>query len=1678
MITLTKILDPFLPDSNIIETKDYDINKKLYHYISDLPLDDETITFIISVNGNIIDYNKPQDLYIDLKDNSYISICAKVGFDPISATVATIVTGITAGEALLTASALAGMAYYGTYLATYALLAYGVNQLLGALVPDIPSSYQDEQVYSWGDLSQTNLEGITIPYVYGINKMSGNVINQYIDVDQDDNEILYAMMGLCDNEVDSITDIRINDQSSTYYEEVTTASRLGTASDAVIEGFNEVVAQTDVGALLAYSTANTKTTSGVCEKIVVRVSAPNGIFYYDTGGAPSTLFAAYKVGYKDVADSTYTTHSVVVCGPASIILDGISYTRSAYDHDSDENITITSEVLPAVNLNNFLGDTVIASNEFGVKFIFDTSLTEVQRQQFITDNITFFNSTASDDLGETESKSYKTTIDDLTLSQYDVQVMRINNEHSDSKQSSDLYFNNFQERIKQNLTYPGLAKYSVIALATDQLSGGAPTFSCLVEMSTVSVYNQDTLLTESKAATNVAWVVYDLLVNKAGISDDDIIWEEFDAWGTWLDDNSISIKGVVLTDSNYWAEIQRIAVMGRGAIIRRGVKYGVFIDKSDTTISHLFTSSGNIIKDSLTITWIPKTDIANAVEIEYTDPDRDYTRQVMTIISDDYLTTSDISSAKMSIKFDAAVSEDFVKAEGIFRMNCNKWLTKTISFDAYTDSFACTVGDLFYFQHDLPNYSDGFSGRLVGAGNDDGGGSPYITLDKKVSLPTDSTNKILVRLGDGTFVEKTVTVIDADEYSTFNIDSVFTTIPEKYDLYSIGSLESIKKTYRLISVDRRDDFSRTLTGLEYIDEVYTDRSGTIIDVPDWEKVTQEAFNIQLSEVLAFSADGGYKSNLNISWASSLGSNVKYGWDVYIQDATTDTSISQVTANCTKTAYTISDMVFIVGHSYTIYVVPNTQGWNDTGINSASITIEGKLSPPSDVANFNSYWDGINRVVNFTWDHITDIDRDNYEIRSLTSALPGDWGTGVLVKTTIEDSTSIYIENGVSGDQYYAIKAVDNSGIESDNPTVDTLALDMSATDLEIPSGLVLSTGSSIAVDGTDTVYIQAQWDDEVDEDFKEFVVEIEDIDLAFPSESGTVVSEYFWQPVKAATSYGVRIRSIDRGDNTTAYSEQSLITSGSDSTAPATPTNLSITEYFSGLKIEWDHGDEADLSHFIIYRNTTNTPTNAIKVGDGVSDFTSQKSSYTDTPPTLDTYYFWVSAVDYSGNISDKSSGVSGSLNQIGSDDILDGAIDESLLFSDLSDRIDLIDTPITGLVDKVGTNTSLIFTETSQRFSADEALAEDITILYSGIGDNTSAISNEAIARADADSALSSLISTLTSTVDGNTTSVQTNATSIDGIEGKYTVKIDNNGYVSGYGLISTANNGTPTSEFTVLSDKFQVVFPGSAEVTPFIVGLVDGSPQVGVRGALIVDGTIKTYSIAAEAVTTDKLDALAVTADKINVTNLQAVSSSTGDLSIDSGGSIKSGKTSYTDTSNGFWLENDASSGARMYLGGSTKYLKWTGSDLLVGGDIIATGNIQTNAITTVKVLDDAITDMASSNAGSVTCTTTTGNTAISISSFNTNGGNVLLNYTATHASASLDEGSMWVIAYRDTTLLRTVGFSFDRYTYATSLSLIDSGATGTHTYSIIIALQAAHAGKDFYVTGQNLNLTSIKK
>ncbi len=80
---------------------------------------------------------------------------------------------------------------------------------------------------------------------------------------------------------------------------------------------------------------------------------------------------------------------------------------------------------------------------------------------------------------------------------------------------------------------------------------------------------------------------------------------------------------------------------------------------------------------------------------------------------------------------------------------------------------------------------------------------------------------------------------------------------------------------------------------------------------------------------------------------------------------------------------------------------------------------------------------------------------------------------------------------------------------------------------------------------------------------------------------------------------------------------------------------------------------------------------------------------------------------------------------------------------------------------------------------------------------------------------------------------------TTIDEINGKWSVSISENGRVTGLVKLDASSSLTT---FSVLADKFIVVHPSANNTTiqAFVIGNIAGTPTVGINGNLVVDDTI----------------------------------------------------------------------------------------------------------------------------------------------------------------------------------------------------------------------------------------------
>lgn len=145
---------------------------------------------------------------------------------------------------------------------------------------------------------------------------------------------------------------------------------------------------------------------------------------------------------------------------------------------------------------------------------------------------------------------------------------------------------------------------------------------------------------------------------------------------------------------------------------------------------------------------------------------------------------------------------------------------------------------------------------------------------------------------------------------------------------------------------------------------------------------------------------------------------------------------------------------------------------------------------------------------------------------------------------------------------------------------------------------------------------------------------------------------------------------------------------------------------------------------------------------------------------------------------------------------------------------------------------------------------------LVSQTGEAFAQISEVREVATNTESAFASFQTTVTAQFAAQSASIAIVAAVAADVEGwataSYAIKLDVNGYWSGMQLY---NGGPELSGVVFRTDLFKVALPGvgGSDVDVFTVGDVEGVPKVGIRGDMVIDG-----SVTARMITVIKLDAI----------------------------------------------------------------------------------------------------------------------------------------------------------------------------------------------------------------------------
>jgi hypothetical protein len=200
-------------------------------------------------------------------------------------------------------------------------------------------------------------------------------------------------------------------------------------------------------------------------------------------------------------------------------------------------------------------------------------------------------------------------------------------------------------------------------------------------------------------------------------------------------------------------------------------------------------------------------------------------------------------------------------------------------------------------------------------------------------------------------------------------------------------------------------------------------------------------------------------------------------------------------------------------------------------------------------------------------------------------------------------------------------------------------------------------------------------------------------------------------------------------------------------------------------------------------------------------------------------------------------------------------------LTADVNDQKVALSTAKLELGAQIDDNRALIVEEQTARASEDAVLAESVTTLSGSLFGDTGAITQINNVSLDSTSGIAQAVALLNTELEladgqfGVVESVSEVIDDVSGIQAKYTVKVNVNNHVSGFGLISAANDGAPTSEFIVAADTFKIGAPVEGNVSDAAFAVYTEETVVG--GITYPAGTYVNGFLNAENINVGTLNA-----------------------------------------------------------------------------------------------------------------------------------------------------------------------------------------------------------------------------
>lgn len=878
MVNVIIVKNPFKPEQHETQYMPFKKGKLVSYYHK------AQGEWVYSINGHEVTSDTP------VNDDDYIVVMPKIEGKFFGVL-------LSIGMAVFTGGIASGAIFGIQSLIWRTVLSMAVGMIGNAVISKLTapkvdrSNSEQSTTYGWGGTKTVTGQGYPLAVTYGRMKSAGMLLSRHV-ISDGDKQYLNLLYCAGEGELSKIEDISINSNPISNYKDVQVDIRLGTNDQTVIPNFNDDFADQGLNYELKSDWSVQQVQGDACDAIELTIGFPNGLYYSNDSG-------------------------------------GMDKTSVTVDAEIRKVGTQEWQSLPLANNKGLSGH-----------------VKKKPKQWFFIDkyNRDIANSNYAGHIWEaTNSAFYRVfRFDNLEKAKYEVRMRCSGKDGTSLRHVNKVYWTQLTQIIYDDFVHPGKALIGIKALATSQLSGSDPDVSWIQERDKVWVFNPYNNQYEEKPADNPAWAAYDLLHICRKIGSEYVVFGQpygridYDAFNAWAEKctlNKFTFNYIYDSATRLWDALKYPETVGRGKVISAGTRFTCVSDYQSSPVQ-LFTVA-NIKYGSFTEEFQGVEARANSIELSFINKDKDYERDVIPVYGDTYDESNSLTNPAQ-IELMGCTSLEQAYRHGKHYLRCNKYEVRTVTFEAFTDAIACTVGDIILVQHDVPEWGEG--GRVVAVNGQ------TITLDKEVTTQPGKQYQLLVRNN----TTDAVTTYNVVNVSGANV-IVQETIPVQKDcIYAFGEISKAAKPFRVLAItEGHSEMTRKIQCMEYYPELYAADDGHI---PTINYANHGAADIQdiglVSDV--YGANGIMYSRIAVTWQLPRDGKVT---NVVVNFRNTKSDTWTYVGNFPSSANGTAITDVLLGANYEVRVQAiNDLGQLTTGV-TKSISIP-KMQAPEDVQNLH------------------------------------------------------------------------------------------------------------------------------------------------------------------------------------------------------------------------------------------------------------------------------------------------------------------------------------------------------------------------------------------------------------------------------------------------------------------------------------------------------------------------------------------------------------------------------------------------------------------------------------------------------------------------------------------------------------------------------------------------------